>query len=136
MARFLAIAWASPASLVGLLLAPFFQRRSYCRGVILCEGASWPRRLGWAYRAITFGHVVLAVDELDAATFEHELAHVAQYERWGPLLLPAYVVASAWAVVGGGHYYRDNYFERTARLALAPADELPKAPAGGERAGQ
>lgn len=107
--------WAAPASLVGLLLAPFFERRFVARGVLLCEGAAWPRKLGWRYRAATLGHVVLCVEEIDADTFEHELVHVGQYERWGPLFLPAYGVASLLARLRGGHHYRDNPFEVEAR---------------------
>jgi hypothetical protein len=107
--------WAGPASLLGLLLAPFFTRRSVVGGVLLCEGASWPRRLGWRYRAITFGHVVLCVDELDDETFRHESVHVAQYEKWGPLLIPLYLSASLREWVRGGHPYRDNPFEVEAR---------------------
>lgn len=109
------LAWAAPASLLGLLLSPFFARRSVVRGVVLCEEAAWPRRLGWRYRAITFGHVVLSVDELDTPTLDHELVHVRQYERWGVLLWPAYLGASAWAKVRGGNAYWDNHFERRAR---------------------
>ena len=109
--------WASPNTLVGLLLLPFFRRRWVTRGIILAEGASWPRRLGWRYRAITFGHVVLAVEELDAKTLEHELEHVRQYERVGILYAPLYVLASIRAVFAGGHYYRDNRFEIEARAA-------------------
>lgn len=111
----LRIAWAAPASLLGLLLAPFFSRRRVTRGVLLCEGASWPRRLGWRYRAITFGHVVLCVDDADEALMEHELVHVDQYSRWGVLLWPAYLVASVWAKLRGGDAYKDNHFERRAR---------------------
>jgi hypothetical protein len=113
--RILRLVWAGPYSLLGLLLAPFFRRRSRRRGVLLCEGAAWPRRLGWRYRAITFGHVVLSVDELDERTFEHEMAHVRQYERWGPAYLPAYGLSSLKALVRGRHYYRDNGFETAAR---------------------
>jgi hypothetical protein len=109
------LAWASPASLVGIILGLFFKRRFVTRGVVLCEGAAWPRRLGWRYRAITFGHVVLAVDELDRATMDHELVHVGQYERLGIFFLPAYVLASLIAAVRGGHPYRDNPFEVAAR---------------------
>ena len=115
MRRLLRILWAAPGSLVGLLLAPFFDHRFVARGVILCEGARWPRRLRWPYRAITFGHVVLSVDELDDATFRHELVHVNQYERWGPLYFPAYLLASLIARLRGGHIYRDNAFEAAAR---------------------
>ena len=111
----LRLAWAAPASLLGLLLAPFFARRRLARGVLVCERASWPRKLGWRYRAITFGHVVLCVDDVDDATMDHELAHVRQYERWGILLWPAYALASVWAKVQGGHGYWDNHFERQAR---------------------
>ncbi|MDQ3646589.1 MAG: hypothetical protein M3345_06605 [Actinomycetota bacterium] len=109
------IMWAAPSSAVGALFAPFFRRRYITRGVLLCEGASWPRRLGWRYRAITFGRVVLSVDELDEGTFQHELVHVRQYDRWGPLFIPAYVLASIWARFSGRHHYRDNPFEVAAR---------------------
>ena len=85
--------------------------------MLLCEGADWPARLRWRYRAITFGHVVLAVDELDDATFEHELVHVRQYERWGPLLVPLYVAWAFWMWMIGRDPYRDNPFEVTARRA-------------------
>jgi hypothetical protein len=117
--RGLRLLWAAPGSLVGLVLAPFFRRRFIRRGVLLCEGATWPRKLGWRYRAITLGHVVLAVDELDDHTFRHELVHVRQYEHWGPLYMPAYVLASVIALVRGGHLYRDNRFEAAARAGAA-----------------
>ena len=45
----------------------------------------------------------------------HERVHVAQYERWGPFFLPAYVAASLWAFARGGDFYLDNVFERAAR---------------------
>lgn len=81
----------------------------------MCEGARWPRLLGWRYRAITFGHVVLAVDELDLETMDHEMVHVAQYERWGVAFFPAYLAAGLTARARGGSFYRDNHFERQAR---------------------
>lgn len=113
--RLLRLVWAAPASLLGLLLAPFFDRRRVEHGVLWCEGARWPGRLRWRYRAITLGHVVLAVDPLDEATEAHELVHVRQYERWGALLFPLYVGASLRARLKGGHYYVDNPFEVQAR---------------------
>lgn len=113
--RALRLIWASPWSLVGLLLAPFFRRRHVEHGALLCEGASWPRRLGWRFSAITLGHVVLSVDDLPEETLRHELVHVGQYERWGPLFIPAYLGASVVAVARGGHHYRDNRFEVAAR---------------------
>jgi hypothetical protein len=65
---------------------------------------------------MTLGHVVLGTDQAALEqTRAHELAHVRQAERWGPLFLPAYLAASAWAWLAGRHYYRDNWFERDAR---------------------
>lgn len=120
----LRLIWASPASLLGLLLAPFFHRRRIVKGVLLCEGASWPRRLGWKFSAITLGHVVLSVDDIGDEMMRHELVHVRQYERWGPLMLPAYLGASVAAAARGRHYYRDNRFEIAARsdATLDPRD--------------
>ncbi|MQB01170.1 MAG: hypothetical protein GEU78_12905 [Actinobacteria bacterium] len=121
MGRLARLAWASPTSLVGILLLPFFRKRWVTRGIILAEGASWPRRLGWKYRAITFGHIVLALEELDEKTLAHELEHVRQYEKAGILYVPLYLLASLRAVLKGGHYYRDNSFEVAARRAAGSA---------------
>lgn len=98
-----------------MLLSPLFRRRVVVRGVLLAEGARWRTALGWRYRAITFGHVVLSLDELDPGTLDHELVHVRQYERWGPLFVPAYLIESIRALSRGNHYYRDNAFEVSAR---------------------
>lgn len=107
--------WPAPVTLIGALLSLSFRRRRIIQGVLLAEGAVWPRRLGWRYRAITLGHTVLSIDELDPATFEHELIHVRQFERWGPLFLVVYPAASLWAKAQGKHHYRDNRFEVAAR---------------------
>ncbi|HEU4488504.1 MAG TPA: hypothetical protein VFS38_04380 [Actinomycetota bacterium] len=115
LGRAFKLLWSSPASLVGAVLAPFFRSRRVTSGVMLCEGASWPGRLGWRYRAITFGHVILCVDEFDDHLLAHELVHVRQYERLGPLYMFAYLGASASAWLSGGHYYLDNRFEVEAR---------------------
>jgi len=65
--------------------------------------------------AMTLGHVVLG---RDAAALErtraHERVHVAQYERWGPLFIPAYLLVSAWLLARGRDPYADNPFERAA----------------------
>ena len=117
--RLLRLAWAAPYTLVGGLLGLTFRRRRVRQGVLLCEGASWPRRLGWRYRAITFGHVVLSADPIDSATMAHELVHVRQYERWGPLFGPAYLLAALVALVRTRHPYRDDTFEARARAGAA-----------------
>ena len=91
-----------------------------CRGVLLVEGGrhGLARFLAWrGFSAITLGHVIVANAELDDRLLAHELAHVAQHERWGPLFYPAYLLTS----LAG---YRRNPFERAAdraaRRTLAP----------------
>lgn len=107
-------AWAFPGTLVGRLLALTFDARRWENGILVAEGARWPRRLGWRYRAITLGRVVLVTDRADEALMAHEAVHVGQWERWGPLFFIAYPVASLLAVLRGGHHYRDNAFEAAA----------------------
>ena len=70
--------------------------------------------------AMTLGHVILGqtTAALDLAR-EHELVHVRQYERWGPLFIPAYLLCSAVIWTRGGDAYRDNPFEREA-YRIAP----------------
>jgi len=122
--RTLGIAWASPYTLVGLLVG----------GVGLCCGARVQRRgrviefhsggvrwlvrhlpLGESTLAITLGHTVLGQTSaaLDIAR-EHELVHVRQFERWGLLMGPAYVGWSLFLWCVGGRPYLDNPFEREA----------------------
>ncbi|MGH2757320.1 MAG: signal peptide prediction [Actinomycetota bacterium] len=117
--RALRVLWAAPYSLIGLLLCLGFRRRRLTHGVLLCEGAEWPRKLGWRYRAITFGHVVLCIDDIDDRVLAHELAHVRQYESWGPFFVPAYLLAALWAVLRRRHPYRDNHFEVAARAEVS-----------------
>lgn len=65
--------------------------------------------------AMTLGHTVLARTQADLErTRAHELVHVAQYERWGLLFIPAYLGCSAWLWLRGRHPYWDNPFEREA----------------------
>jgi Domain of unknown function (DUF4157) len=109
--------WAGPNSLVGLAGALTTGRRPVrWRGVLLFEdaGGALARFLRWrGFTAITLGHVIVANARLGDEVLAHELAHVAQHERWGPLYYPAYLAAS---VLG----YRRNPFERAAtRLAAA-----------------
>ena len=107
-------AWAGPNSLVGLLGALTTRRRPVrWRGVLLFEDAQGglARFLRWrGFTAITLGHVIVANRPLSDGLLAHELEHVAQAERWGPLYYPAYLLGS----VGG---YRRNPFERAARRA-------------------
>lgn len=117
--------WAAPASALGLALDAIGiaagGRMSIHTGVLEVEG----RLLTWGLEhltvldggadAITFGHVVLARNEASlGATRCHERVHVRQYERWGPLFIPLYLGAAAWAFVSGRDPYWDNPFEREA----------------------
>ena len=74
----------------------------------------------WAM-AITFGHTVLgrSATALDIS-HSHEMVHVRQYERWGPLLGPAYLACSLTLWVRGRDPYHDNPFEHQ---AFAQADK-------------
>ena len=65
--------------------------------------------------AITFGHVVLALDhDTLVALRAHERIHVRQYERWGPLFVPLYLGSSLLQWLRGQDPYRSNRFEREA----------------------
>lgn len=117
--------WASPTTLMGLLfvgLALVSGGRARVRqGAIESHGGLVSlllRRvvpLKGGAMALTLGHVILGASAaaLDVAR-AHEHIHVRQCERWGPFFLPAYVIASVVAAVRGGHFYRDNVFEREA----------------------
>ena len=65
--------------------------------------------------AMCLGHVVLGQDRecLDCAR-DHEHVHVRQCERWGVLIVPAYLLSSFFAWRRGDHFYFDNMFEREA----------------------
>jgi len=120
----LAILWASPWTLFGLLVGGLglvtgghVQRSGrviefwggfatvFLRVFPLVAGAS----------AVTFGHTVLARSKahLDGSR-EHERVHVRQYERWGPFFVPAYLLCWAVLWLARKHPYHDNPFERQA----------------------
>ena len=62
--------------------------------------------------------LLLAVDAREMHRWRaHERVHVAQYERWGPLFLPAYFASSLWQWLRGRRAYWDNRFEVEARRA-------------------
>ena len=84
-------------------------------GPLLAWGLKHLTVLDGGADAITFGHVVLARDAAALrSTRNHERVHIRQYERWGPLFIPLYLAASAWALASGRDPYRNNPFEREA----------------------
>jgi hypothetical protein len=127
----LAWLWAAPGSLIGLPLAMLARatgggavRRG--RTIEAHGGLIVPvlERLGRGRTvdAMALGHVVLGRDEVSlAACRAHEQVHVRQWERWGPLFLPAYFLASVWAGLRGRDPYLANAFEREARAGERPA---------------
>lgn len=117
--------WALPNSLIGLLLGllllPLGARLRVVDGVL--EIAALPRapRRRWPFAAITFGHVIVGTHALELNRLRaHERVHVRQCERWGPLFLPAYLLAGAWQGLRGRRPYWDNPFEVEARQGETP----------------
>lgn len=119
-----AILWAAPWTLFGLSLG-LWGLATGGKGqrvgrVIEFHGGVLPRLLARApfvagAAAITFGHTVLGRtrEDLDHCR-SHELIHVRQYERWGPLFIPAYLLCSAALAMRRKNPYWDNPFEREA----------------------
>lgn len=114
--------WTSPNTLIGLLLAiislPGSTSAKWNDGIFELTGgcigkaiSHWPLSAS----AITIGHVIIANDEgLLILSRRHELIHVKQFEVWGPIMIPAYMVASVIAIICGKHPYKENYFEKQA----------------------
>jgi hypothetical protein len=120
--------WAGPTTLLGLVFLPFVRLGDggyqVVDGVLELHGGvvAWFLRnctlLPGGAAALTLGHVVLGCDRLALArTRAHEHVHVRQAERWGPLFVPAYLLASVRICLfkRDGDAYLDNPFERQAR---------------------
>ena len=88
-----------------------------------------------SFCAITFGHVILGVnhDTLDTVR-SHEQVHIRQYERWGLLFIPAYVLSILVQLARQRDPYRDNYFEREAHAKAAHAAVMPQTKSGAHAA--
>ncbi len=122
--RLLAMLWASPYTFVGILIGLAglcTGGRARIRGRVIefyGGGVKWllHRFPSAQYTlALTLGHTILG--QTDAAldiSRDHELVHVRQFERWGPLMGPAYLGCSLVLWLMGRRPYRDNPFEREA----------------------
>ena len=119
--------WAAPYTALGLVLG--------CLAVLFggrigraLQGM--PRILGFS--AMTLGHVILAVDRSALVQLrEHEQVHVRQYERWGPLFVPAYLLSSLLQLLRGRNPYRENHFERQAYAVVAAKRRVTRESARG-----
>ncbi|MGH8454734.1 MAG: hypothetical protein ACRESW_09305 [Nevskiales bacterium] len=134
--------WASPATLVGLILASIAgvlgAKAAMSDGIIEVAGGRLGRclsRLPGALRfhAITFGHVIIGIDHVAITGCRaHEQVHVRQYERWGLLFFPLYLGSSLWQFLRGRSPYWDNHFEQQAYrecatgIARSPEPRAPK----------
>jgi len=122
--RLLRYLWAAPYTVLGLalgavgvLLGATLRRH---QGVFEIYGGLVGRGLSrlppvLGFSAMTLGHVILAVDRssLDALRM-HEHVHVRQYEQWGLLFVPLYLLSSLLQLMRGRNPYRENHFERQA----------------------
>ena len=138
--RLMRYAWASPASVVGLLLALLASGRgatiAVVDGVLEVAGTRLARWLAHSayfarFDAITLGHVVVGASPAALAHCRaHERVHVRQYERYGVLFFPLYVGSSALQWLCGRRPYWDNHFERQARAGSASTcvRETPERP--------
>jgi hypothetical protein len=111
------------------MVAPWGGQRQWIvyRGTVGIVGPGVARLLALApieggAAALTLGHAILAVSESAFYnTWEHEYAHVRQYERWGILFVPAYLASGWWQWLHGRDAYWDNGFEVEARSASEQA---------------
>jgi hypothetical protein len=122
--QFAAFLWASPYTLMGLVLGTIgicSGGSARIRGRVIefyGGGVKWLiNRLpdGQFVLAFTLGHTIFGQTDasLDISR-DHEMVHVRQFERWGPLMGPAYLFCSLYQWLIGRRAYRDNPFEREA----------------------
>ncbi|MEL6898915.1 MAG: hypothetical protein AAFP90_22675 [Planctomycetota bacterium] len=114
--RWILYLWTSPNTLFGLFIILITRGKiSVVDGNLEAHspGLRWLlSNLPMPARAMTLGHVIIGVNQRALrVTRLHEQVHVRQYERWGPLFIPAYLTCSAYLWMKGRNAYRDNPFE-------------------------
>jgi hypothetical protein len=121
MMRSVGYLWTLPVTLIGLIFVILI---AITGGTVRVRGGVIEAQGGIAVRLLrggrihsggaagTLGHVILARDaECLERSRDHERKHVRQFERWGPLLLPAYWIVAGWLWFRGLHPYLDHPFE-------------------------
>ncbi len=112
--------------MIGLLLGGRFQRTG---GVIEIYGpqvAAVLARLPVNAMAMTLGHVVFGrTRKALEITRLHERVHVRQYEHWGIVFVPAYLLESIWLYARKRDGYLENHFEVEAYAEAMPNGSSP-----------
>lgn len=121
--------WCAPMSALGLIIAiptlllgGRIVRTGDAVPALLAQGAfsDWLLRnhpIG-PIHAITLGQCIVAKrGPMPERLLRHELQHVRQSRRWGPLFPFLYLGSSAWQWLRGRDAYLDNVFEIDARNA-------------------
>jgi hypothetical protein len=113
--RILKYLWASPTTAVAFPIVFANAMRGgetlVWHGVIEIQGPvvrSLLSRREFQAAALTLGHVILCADDDARNRFRaHELVHVQQTERWGPLFLPVYLglTVLTWRRTGHGYWF-------------------------------
>jgi hypothetical protein len=92
----LGFVWTSPNTALGLLAGLLtFQRPRLAHGLLLFDRVprGLTRLMLRAHRsAMTVGFVVVSATPVEGRLLAHERHHVAQYEAWGPLFIPVYLL--------------------------------------------
>jgi hypothetical protein len=113
--RALSLVWAGPLSLAGWLLAVVGGTRPRRRDGVWVAAPAGGLFTAWFVRrglvACTLGQVIVAARQPGERLLAHELTHVRQAERLGPLMGPLYL--ALMAVYG----YARHPMERAARQA-------------------
>ena len=77
--------------------------------------------------AMTLGHTIIGKSAAALAICrDHEQVHVRQYERWGPMFLPAYLTCSGYLWFLKRDWYRENPFEVEAYSKADPANNVDR----------
>jgi hypothetical protein len=133
--RLALLVWVSPNSLLGIMVGMVglisggrVQVRCHCLefygGLV-----TWLLNLlpPQGVLAMTLGHIIIGQTPSGLALCrEHERVHVRQYERWGPLFIPAYLACSVYLWLQKRDPYRENPFEIEAYAIADPHQILPR----------
>lgn len=129
LVRLLLIVWTIPNTLIGIgvgllgiLSGGGVQLKSGCLefyGGLITKVLKRNR-----IAAMTLGHTIIGLSSHELGIVrKHEQVHVRQYERWGPFFIPAYLLCSAYLIMRGKEYYRNNPFEVEAYEVDDPANK-------------